>query len=83
MARWVGLVVFMVVLSGCAPVTMMVNPRTGDVQQCRTTEGVFYDWLDLFRGHAQCVEQLRGLGYKASGELTPEERGTLINPKVK
>ena len=74
---WVGLVVFLVFLSGCAPTTMMVNPRTGDVKQCTVVGGLFLDWADLARGHAQCVEQLRGIGYKASGELTPEEKEKL------
>ena len=78
MARWVSLVVLVVLLSGCAtPTTMMVNPRTGDVQQCRAM-GQGLEGVSLANAsHDKCVEQLRGLGYKASGDLTPEEKAAM------
>lgn len=78
MARWMGFVGLVVVLSGCAtPTTMMVNPRTGDVQQCRAIGQGLEGVSVANASHDKCVEQLRGLGYNPGGELTSEEKAAM------
>jgi len=65
-------------LSACAtPSTMMVHPRTGDVQQCRAAGRGLAGIAMAESSHKQCVEQLLALGYKRGEDLTPEEKAKL------
>ena len=74
MARCVRLLGLTVLAAGCvAPTTMMVNPRTGDVQQCRAIGEGLEGVSVANASHDKCVQQLRIIGYKPGEELTPEE----------
>ncbi len=81
------LVATLLILSGCAVNTsvLMVDPKAGDERgPYKICAGYFK--VSLIASHWKragiCVKRYRGLGYKKSEDLTPEERSRL-NPELR